>query len=213
LTNDKICYIVGAGENYGLDFVPRPRDFVIGADGGFAHLKQSHIAADLVIGDFDSLDCMPDHPVVVALDKKKDETDAFAAVREGIKRGYREFWFYCCTGGRIDHTIANMQLLAHLSQNGLKGRLVAKDQIIAAVTDGGISFAPYSGGYISVFSHSGTSVGVYLKGLKYELEDAELTNTFPIGVSNEFVGGESAVSVGSGTLIVVFPKEAKDKMH
>ena len=48
-----------------------------------------------------------------------------------------------------------------------------------------------------------------LKGLKYELEDAELTNRFPLGVSNEFVGKRSSVIVGEGTLILVLDKGTK----
>ena len=31
---DKTCYVVGAGENYGLDFQPTKEDFVIAADAG-----------------------------------------------------------------------------------------------------------------------------------------------------------------------------------
>lgn len=39
LMNTGICYIVGAGENYGLDFVLKKEDFVIAADAGFRHLQ------------------------------------------------------------------------------------------------------------------------------------------------------------------------------
>ncbi|MCL2126590.1 MAG: hypothetical protein FWH33_11495 [Oscillospiraceae bacterium] len=48
--------------------------------------------------------------------------------------------------------------------------------------------------------------------MKYRLEDAVVTNTFPLGISNEFIGRESLVSVAKGTLVVVFPKEAKEKV-
>jgi thiamine pyrophosphokinase len=60
-----------------------------------------------------------------------------------------------------------------------------------------------------VFSLSERSTGVYLKGVKYELDSACLTNTFPLGVSNEFIGKESSFCVGAGTLLIVFPREAK----
>lgn len=33
----KICYVIGAGENYGLDFCPKPDDYVIAADGGLKY--------------------------------------------------------------------------------------------------------------------------------------------------------------------------------
>lgn len=51
----KICYVIGAGENYGLDFRPEPDDYVVAADGGLKYLEENNIEADLVIGDFDTL--------------------------------------------------------------------------------------------------------------------------------------------------------------
>lgn len=205
-----ICYIVGAGDNYGLNFTPRPEDYVIAADGGLIYLEQAGIAANSVIGDFDTLHCKPDHPNVITLNTEKDDTDTFAAVREGIKKGYHIFHIYCGTGGRPEHTIANMQLLAYLAQNNMKGFLVDKARIITAITNSSMKFHQHPSGYVSVFSHSDSSVGVYLKGLKYELDNATLTSTFPIGVSNEFIGKESTIIVETGTLLVVFPREIKE---
>ena len=207
--DNNVCFIVGAGDYYGLDFLPDPGDYVIGADGGLTYLERSGLTANLVIGDFDSLKQRPEHPHVITLNKEKDDTDTFAAVREGISLGYRVFHLYCCTGGRLDHTIANIQLLAYLAENSMKGFLFDKDSITTAVTDGSIRFNPCSGGYISVFSYSEKSSGVCVKGLKYTLDDADLSNIFPLGVSNEFIGGESVLSVRKGTIIVVFPREAK----
>jgi thiamine pyrophosphokinase len=53
---------------------------------------------------------------------------------------------------------------------------------------------------------------VYLKNLKYELHDALLTNDFPLGVSNEFIGKESSILVRSGTLLVNFPRAASGRI-
>lgn len=204
--NPGICYVVGAGENYGLDFVPGPEDFVIAADAGLRYLEQSGISADLVIGDFDTLQYKPHRPRVIALSREKDDTDMRAAVWEGIREGYDVFHIYAGTGGRIDHTIANLQLLAELSQNGKQGFLFGRDYIITAVTDGKIEFPKKDSGYISVFAHSEKAEGVWLKGLKYKLENAVLTNTFPLGVSNEFIGVKSSISVERGTLLIVSPR-------
>ena len=204
---NKICYIVGAGENYGLDFTPSADDFVIAADAGIRCLEECGITADLVIGDFDSLNDSPTHPNTMALSAEKDDTDMLAAVKEGIKAGYSDFHIYCGMGGRIDHTIANLQVLAHLSENGMRGFLFGKDSVITAITNQTITFDKIPSGYVSVFSHTEKSEGVYLRGLKYELTDAVLTNTFPLGVSNEFIGKESSISVGSGTLLIVLPSK------
>ena len=204
-----ICYIVGAGENYGIHFSPRADDLVIAADAGFQVLEQNGIKMDLVIGDFDSLPFVPKHPDVITLKKEKDDTDMRAAVLEGIKAGYETFHIYGGTGGRIEHTIANMQLLAELSSGGKRGFLFGRDYIITALTNGTFMFPDHVSGYVSVFAHSDRAEGVWLKGLKYELQDAVLTNRYPIGVSNEFIGEVSSISVKAGTLLIVFPMEAK----
>ena len=211
LPSKSICYIVGAGENYGLHFTVRKGDYVIAADEGFRFLEQKGIRADLVVGDFDSLQYEPQHPNVIALAKEKDDTDMRVAVREGIRAGYECFHIYCGTGGRIDHTLANIQLLAELAGSGKAGFLFASDCAITAVRNITAVFPAGLFGYLSVLSLSDVSRGVFLKGLKYELEDAVLTNTLPLGVSNEFTGKESRITVKNGTLLLIFPIEAAER--
>lgn len=201
-----VCYIVGAGENYGLDILPGEEDFVIAVDAGYRLLEEQGIDSDLVIGDFDTLQYVPSHPNVIVLKAEKDDTDMLAAVREGVRAGYREFHIYCGTGGRLDHTVANLEILAGLSGNGRQGFLIDRDSVATAITDGSLFFPAEASGYVSVFSHTEKSEGVFLKGLKYPLEDAVLENSFPLGISNEFTGVESSVSVGRGTLLVFFPR-------
>ena len=48
-----------------------------------------------------------------------------------------------------------------------------------------------------------------LRGLAYELTDAVLTNTFPIGTSNEFIGTEAQITVADGSLLVICEREQK----
>jgi len=223
--NKNICYIVGAGTNYGLDFIPQDGDYVIAADGGFDYLHKQGITVDLSIGDFDSVLKKPTHGNIITLNKDKDYTDAYEAVQKGIAKGYRIFHIYCGTGGRPDHTLANIQLLGFLAQNGKRGYLVDEKYVITAIAsnkvvsctnyslrkdespDSSISFAPGCKGNISVFSYSDVSDGVSIKGLKYELENHNLSNTSPIGVSNEFTGAGSLISVSNGTLVITFPRE------
>lgn len=208
--NNKICYIVGAGEFYGFDIVPNHKDFVIAADAGLRYLEGEDIIADLVIGDFDTLGEVPKHPNIITLNCEKDDTDTLSAIKEGIKLGYDTFYLYGCTGGRVDHTLANIQTLKYLSQHDKRGFLFDKDNIMTTLKNGEMKFLAHDGGYISVFSLTDKSSGVNLKGLKYELTNATLTNDFPIGVSNEFIGGESRIEVKNGTLLIVFPKKCKE---
>ena len=196
---------MGAGTNYGLDFVVRGGDYVIAADGGLAYLQEACIEADLVIGDFDSLNGNPDAKNVVHLSPDKDDTDTLAALRAGLAKGYENFFIYCGTGGRIEHTLANIQCLAFLAKNGKKGWLVDGDAVMSVIAKS-ISFDENRRGYVSVFAYSDTACKVSIQGLKYEARNQELSSDFPIGVSNEFVGKPSRIDVESGLLLLVFPR-------
>lgn len=206
--NKNICYIVGAGENYGLDFEPERGDLVIAADAGLRRIEEKGIKPDLIAGDFDTLQYIPQGENVLRMPPEKDDTDMAVALKEGIRAGYTTFHIYCGTGGRIDHTIANLQLLAYLSARGMRGFLFDKDSVFTVFENTGLAFDKIEDGYVSVFSWSERSTGVYLKNLKYELHDAVLTNSFPLGVSNEFIGKKSRITVECGTLLVNFPKSA-----
>jgi len=204
------CFIAGAGEYTGL-FVPGRGDYIIAADGGYASLVSRGITPDLVVGDFDSLGAAPNHPNVIHSPVEKDDTDVMLAVRQGLAHGFKSFVIDGGLDGRLDHTIANIQVLVHLTRNGARGILLGSDMCVTAVTNGQALFNP--GGTttdtaftrcISIFSAGDKADGVTLTGLKYPLRDAKITNEYPVGVSNEFTGKPAVVSVREGTLIVIW---------
>ncbi len=197
-----VCYIVGAGDCRKLDINRETDDIVIAADAGIKHLEKSGMVADYIIGDFDSLGKNPEGENVIALKPEKDVTDMHAAVEIGIEKGFSEFVIYGATGGRLDHTLANIQLVASLAEKGMKASVRDGETVITAVCNSSVSFSSEHKGYISVFAHSDVCTGVTVKGLKYELENAELKNMFALGVSNEFIGKESSISVDKGILIL-----------
>ncbi|MDO4494566.1 MAG: thiamine diphosphokinase [Clostridiaceae bacterium] len=199
-----ICYIVGAGECKKLDFTKKDGDIVIAADGGYKYLQQAGIKPDIVIGDFDSLGKAPEGEKIIRLKPEKDVTDTYAAVSEGIKCGYSRFNIYGASGGRIEHTLANIQLIAYLAEKNMQASIFDGSTVITAVTAKTLRFDSAYNGYISIFAHSDKCTGVCLRGLKYPLENAELSNLFPLGVSNEFLGVESEIVIGNGTAIIVY---------
>mgnify|MGYP003292322236 FL=1 len=199
-----VCYIVGAGECFVLDINKKTDDIIIAADGGYKYLLDANIEPDFIIGDFDSLGRIPDRSNVIKLNPVKDETDMNAAVEIGIEKGFTEFHVYGACGGRIDHTLANIQLTASLAVRNMKAFIHDGETIITAVCNGSIKFTKDYKGYISVFSHTEKCTGVTLKGLKYTLDNDTLSNIFPLGVSNEFIGYESEIAVTEGTAIVIY---------
>ena len=197
-----ICYIVGAGESSRLLLHPNTEDMVIAVDGGYQYLDGQRV--DLIVGDFDSLGYVPEHQNVIPLRPEKDDTDMMVALKEGLAAGYRTFYIYGGTGGRISHTIANIQCLMFLAGQGARGYLYDKEEVITLLCNDSLSFDAEAEGYLSVFAYGGKAKGVTLEGLKYELTNATLSVDFPLGVSNEFVGTASKVSVKEGTLLLVY---------
>ncbi len=200
-----VCYIVGAGDCPPLENIRiNEGDTVIAADAGLRYLRAAGINPDSVIGDFDSLGSVPEGGKVTELPAEKDVTDMYAAAEAGVAAGYTEFKFYGWSGGRLDHTLANIQLCASLVERGYRADFVAEKQILTALHCDEMRFDKSHKGYISVFAFSDECLGVTLKGLKYTLDNATLSSRFPLGVSNEFTGTDSLVKVSQGTLIVVF---------
>ncbi len=204
---EKLCVIFGAGEA----FAPRKRfganDIIIAADGGYSSAKNAGLEPSVVIGDFDS-SAPPENTAahVIKLNRDKDDTDMLAAVKLGLRRGYKTFVIYGGTGGRLDHTFANFATLAYLNAYDARGYLVDRDSIATVITDGKITLPKNIRGTVSVFAYGGTATGVTYKNLSYILDNAELTPEFPLGVSNAAVGNGAEISVKHGSLLIFFPR-------
>ena len=213
----RACVVFGAGEYYGEGSVriDVPDDaFVVAADGGLDHTRRLGVTPDVVVGDFDSLrGALPaDGTRTVTLPPLKDDPDLLSALKVGWAAGCRTFHIYGGLGGRIDHTLANINLLAAVSTHGGIAFLHGDGQIVTAITDGSLRFAAHEtrpGDMVSVFAHGETARGVTETGLRYEIADAAMDHTEAVGVSNEFRNDvPTEISVRSGTLVVVVPEDA-----
>ena len=182
-------------------YVPQARDFVMCADAGWRIADRLGVDWDLVIGDFDSADEPPRgrverHPVI------KDDTDVMLCIRRALSLGLRDIVLIGGLGGRIDHTIANIQSLAFIASHGARGALRDGNVHMYAVHNGEIR-VPRAMGKLSVFALSDVCDGVTIRGAKYEVTDARITSAFPIGAGNDFTDDFACVSVRDGTLLVI----------
>lgn len=204
---EQLCVIFGAGETY----APRKKfgasDLIIAADGGYKTACDVGVEPSVVIGDFDSGE-MPQNTAahIIKLDRDKNDTDMIAAVKLGLRRGYRTFVLYGGTGGRLDHTVANFATLAYLNAFDAHGYLVGKDSVATVITDEKFTLPKTARGTVSVFAYGGTASGVTLDGMSYKLQDAELSPDFPLGVSNATAKSNCSVSVKHGSLLIFFPR-------
>ena len=212
------CVIISAGSFVPVDIPLYEGDYCIACDAGFKYAQEMGILPDLIVGDFDSASeqdpivlrsieeiALHDPDRIVRLNVVKDDTDTMKAVKIGLEKGYRKFYLYGATGGkRIDHSIANIQTLLFIKHNGGKGYIMDSDRMLLIAENETVNFNVGNTGYISIFSLSEVSRGVTLKGLMYTLQNGEIRNDFPLGVSNEFIIDEEAVvSVEDGALLIV----------
>ena len=73
--------------------------------------------------------------------------------------------------------------------------------MIFVMKDEEVRFQSTMEGYLSLFSLGKEAKGVSIRGMKYPLENYTMTNDFPIGVSNEFIGEQGIITVEEGEVV------------
>lgn len=205
-----ICIIMGAGPAQSTVPTPAAGDLIIAADGGLQELERRNIRWDLTLGDYDSLGFVPDRGEVIRHPVEKDETDMQLAVREAAARGYERFLLLGSLGGRLDHTLANMQELRRIAESGGRAFMAGEGQAITALAGGNtLTFPAGMQGTVSVFCAGDRAEGVTLQGLQYTLTDGILTGDTPTGVSNAFTGAPASITLRRGTLWVLWTESTE----
>ncbi len=205
------CIIVGAGDLTMGEIGINEEDYCIAVDGGLSYCGILGVEPDIIIGDFDSISEKEEEAIrilkeqvperIIELPVEKDDTDMLAALKHGLSLGYREFRIYAGTGGRFDHTLANIQCLLYLKNHDATGYLVDGTGMILVLQNESVQFQKGLEGYLSLFSLSKEAKGVTIRGMKYPLEHYTITNDFPIGISNEFIGESATIAVEDGELV------------
>ena len=186
----------------------REGDLIICADAGYRAAKACGITPDVTIGDFDSLGYVPEEGEVLRLPVYKDDTDMVVCLREGRARGYREFLVAGCLGGRFDHTLSCLQCAADCALRGERVWLCDPWNRVTVLAPGQYSIPALPGRKLSLLAYSQQVRGVTLKGAMWSLDDAVLTNSYPLGCSNEWVSDEAQLSFTEGLLVVTLSGDA-----
>lgn len=213
----KIVIISGGSidDEFAKDFLSGESfDAVIAADKGMEFCYRNQISVDLIVGDFDSADLQ----VVAFYEKQnvpmrrlvpeKDDSDTQSALSAAADMGAQEVIFLGCTGTRMDHVWANVQLLACCQRQGIHAVLYDTHNRISVETE---SFTVRKnkqfGDYISFFSLGDCVPELTLQGFKYPLTNYFLKNTDSgLTVSNEIVEDEARVSFRGGMLLMIQSK-------
>ncbi len=204
--------VFGGGDNLAaehLSRVPVP-DLVIAADSGIDRARAHGVHIDVAVGDFDSvtaaglLGAERAGTKIIRHPTAKAETDLELALLEAMALSPERIVVVAIDGGRPDHLLANVALLADHRFAGVK---------IDALLDGGELSVIHDkraltgrvGELLSLLPYGGDAVGVRTSGLHYPLVGETLRAGSPRGVSNVFAAPVAVVSVEQGTLLAVRP--------
>ena len=134
-------------------------------DGAY-NWAHGRVRIDKNIGDFDSIDCIPEPPPEEVYPAEKDFTDGELAIKRLIAEGAGEIEIYGGGGGREDHFLGNLQLLYLAHKSGIKCTMVT-DRSYIFPASGEIPLGCYAGKTVSVLPFGGSLHIMDFKGLKY----------------------------------------------
>ena len=200
------CVIIGGAEIRQYRRIReslREDDWLVYCDGGLKHAQEIGRKPDLIVGDFDSYEKPETDIETIVLPCEKDDTDTVYAVKEAVRRGYREFLLAGVTGERFDHTFGNISVLLYLDTQGIPARIL-DDYSEMSVVSRETAEVKDTCSWFSLLNISGTAKGITIRDAKYPLTDGEITSEYQFGISNEVLPGKTAqVSVREGRLLLV----------
>lgn len=202
------CVMISGSPEYDIDFIKAAASdggYLICADSGYDTAVKAGLKPDLVIGDFDSAAGMPDGGFeIIRLNTDKDYTDTLVCAQNALQRGYDEITILAATGGRLDHTLANLYALDHIAENGGSAAILSEKERIELMASGKERvFKGFKGKTFSLFPFGCESAVLSVRGAEYELNGYELKSSVPIGVSNVFSGEECRITVSKGKALIV----------
>ncbi len=190
------------------DRLPDP-DLVVAADSGLDHADALGIEVDLVVGDLDSVSAgaldraRAAGATIEAHPADKDQTDLELAMAAAIERGASRIVVVGGNGGRLDHLLANVAVLASDSYADVAVEALMGEAALHVVRTS-VSLRGAPGDLVSLLAVGGDAV-VSTEGLRYPLDAEVLVAGVGRGVSNELTGTQAEVVVTAGVVLVVQP--------
>ena len=190
---------------------------VIAADGGALLAGPLGVQLDLIVGDGDSLGeaaLARFAAAGVAIERSpadKDESDLELALRAAAERGAGSIVVLGAFGGRVDHGLVNVSLLAMPALAGrdvalLDGRTRVRLLAGGAPNPGALVLTSRSATLVTLLAFDGPAIGVTTGGLRWPLADARLEAGSSLGLSNELRADGTvgpSVALQAGRLLVI----------
>ncbi len=183
---------------------------MIAADSGADHALALGLRVDTAVGDFDSISdqarkwLADTDAAVVAHPADKDMSDLELALELASARLPSSVVVLGLTGGRVDHGLVNLVVLADPRWKDLSVRALADDCLVTVVHDHvRLSGAP--GSIVSIVPIGGSAI-LSTEGLRYRLLHESLRPTSSRGLSNVITLDRAEVTVHEGVVLVLQPE-------
>jgi thiamine pyrophosphokinase len=209
---DELVIVVAGGGPVRADVAPLVASGarVIAADGGIALVHALGLRAEVLVGDLDS--ATEDEVAAAARagtrierhPEAKDATDLELALDAALELSPRRALVLAPGGGRLDHLLASLLLLALPRYAALELDAQVGGALVHVIR-GRRDLAGTPGELVSLFALHGPAEGVTTEGLSYPLGAETLEVGSSRGVSNELVSDTARVTVERGVLLAVRP--------
>lgn len=190
-------------------------DVLIGVDRGVEFLYRNRIKPNYIVGDFDSLSeeivqfYQEDTDVCIRkFNPEKDFSDTEIAVHQAIELECEEMILLGATGNRIDHVLANIQVLAIPHKKGIHAEMIDENNRIYLIEHEAIlEKSKMYGKYFSVFPLDRCIEKFSIIGAKYPLYNHRLCPYDSLCVSNQAKEEQVKITFSEGIVILIEAKE------
>ncbi len=174
-------------------------DKVICADGGLSYCP---VKPDILVGDFDSLTSVPNDVEIIRHNPRKNDTDGTLALRIAVDEfDADEVDIYGTLGGRQDHVLGNLSLLALGHSLGVN--VIAREEYLDIhFATSKTSISTTKENLVSIIPWGGDATVTSSQGLDYPLENLTLTSLDTRGISNVATTGTISFEVTKGAVLV-----------
>jgi len=184
------------------------KDFIVSADGGLRYIRSLNLIPKLVVGDLDSVSrddiefINSKSTEILKFPTDKDQTDLEIALRELVKRDYKDILVIGALGGRIDQTLANLGLISSISNEDVRVEFNDGREHIMLIRNRQL-LSGEKGDMVSLIPLCSPAKGITTKGLRYSLNDDSLFPGQTRGISNVMTREFAEINVTSGTVLCI----------